>query len=69
MMMDLALTICVKTKELRNVLQCECGQNLVEYALVIGLVVFGAVAASKGLATTIGTGLTSVGTKLTAYTS
>jgi pilus assembly protein Flp/PilA len=47
----------------------EDGQDLVEYALVLGLVAMGGVAATKGLATSIGAGLTSIGSKLTAYTS
>jgi pilus assembly protein Flp/PilA len=57
------------------VFECECfmmsedGQDMVEYALVMGLIAMGAVAATKGLATSIGVGLTSLGTKLAAYTS
>ena len=47
----------------------EDGQDMVEYALVLGLVAMGGVAATKGLATSIGAGLTSIGSKLTAYTS
>jgi pilus assembly protein Flp/PilA len=50
-------------------LMSEDGQDMVEYALVMGLVAMGAVAATKGLATSIGTGLTNIGNKLTAYTS
>lgn len=50
-------------------LVCEDGQDMVEYALVLGLVAMGAVAATRGLATSIGTGLTSIGTKLTSFTS
>ena len=50
-------------------LMSEDGQNMVEYALVLGLIAMGAVAATKGLATSIGAGLTSIGAKLAAYTS
>jgi pilus assembly protein Flp/PilA len=50
-------------------LRREDGQDMVEYALVLGLVAMGSVAATKGLATSIGAGLTSIGSKLTAYTS
>jgi pilus assembly protein Flp/PilA len=50
-------------------LMSEDGQNMVEYALVLGLIAMGAVAATKGLATSIGAGLTNIGSKLTAYTS
>lgn len=45
------------------------GQDMVEYALVLGLVAMGAVAATQGLATSIGAGLTNIGTKLTSFTS
>lgn len=47
----------------------EDGQDMVEYALVMGLVAMGAVAATRGLAASIGTGLTSIGTHLTSFTS
>jgi pilus assembly protein Flp/PilA len=45
------------------------GQDMVEYALVLGLVAMGGVAATQGLATSIGAGLTNIGTKLTSFTS
>jgi pilus assembly protein Flp/PilA len=47
----------------------EDGQDMVEYAIVLGLVAMGAVAATRGLATSIGSGFTSIGSHLTAYTS
>ena len=47
----------------------EDGQDMIEYALVMGLVAMGSVAATRGLATSIGAGLTNIGNKLTAYTS
>ncbi len=47
----------------------ESGQDLVEYALVLALIALAATVSMKALATTIGTALTSVGTKLTTYTS
>jgi pilus assembly protein Flp/PilA len=50
-------------------LMSEDGQDMVEYALVLGLVAMGSVAAIQGLATSIGAGLTSIGTKLTSFTS
>jgi pilus assembly protein Flp/PilA len=56
-------------QELQNALKDENGQDMVEYALVMGLIAMGAVAAVKGLTTSISTGFTSIGTKLTAYTS
>jgi Flp pilus assembly pilin Flp len=38
---------------------------LIEYALVAALIALGSVAAMNGLATSIGTAFTTVGTKLT----
>ena len=49
-----------------NLLRDESGQDLIEYALVAALIGLGATTAMTGLATTIGTALTSIGTKLTA---
>ena len=40
---------------LQSLLQREEGQDLVEYALVVALIAFGAVAAMKGLSTEINT--------------
>ena len=45
------------------------GQDLVEYALVLALIALAATVSMKTLATNIGTAFTSVGTKLTTYTS
>jgi pilus assembly protein Flp/PilA len=64
-----ALRYYIVMQELRNALKDESGQDMVEYALVMGLIAMGAVVAVKGLATSIGTGFTSIGTKLTTYTS
>ncbi len=72
-MQDLALKFCVKVQALgsgfKSAFQDEDGQDMVEYAIVLGLIAMGATVAMKGLATTIGTGFTSIGTKLTTYTS
>jgi pilus assembly protein Flp/PilA len=46
-------------------LRDESGQDLIEYALVAALVGLGATASMKTLATTIGTALTGIGTRLT----
>ena len=64
-----ALRYYIVMQELRNALKDESGQDMVEYALVMGLIAMGAVVAVKGLATSIGAGFTSIGTKLTTYTS
>ena len=72
-MQDLALKFYVKMQALGSILKSnlkdENGQDMVEYAIVLGLIAMGATVAMKGLATTIGTGFTSIGTKLTTYTS
>jgi pilus assembly protein Flp/PilA len=49
-----------------DLLQDESGQDLIEYALVAALIGLGATASLKGLATSIGTALASIGTRLTA---
>ena len=53
---------------LNNLLQDESGQDLIEYALVAGLIGVGAVAAMSGVATKIGTTFTNIGTALTNAT-
>ena len=49
---------------LNNFMQDESGQDLIEYALVAGLIGLGAVTAMSGLATKIGSAFTSIGTTL-----
>ena len=68
-MQNLAVRFYVAVQTLRDALKDENGQDMVEYAIVMGLIAMGATVAMKGLAPTIGTGFTSIGTKLTAYTS
>jgi pilus assembly protein Flp/PilA len=55
-------------KNLKNVMSAllndESGQDLIEYALVAGLIGLGAVTAMSGLSTKIGTAFTSIGTTL-----
>ncbi len=68
-MNNLSLKLYVKMQQLRESFKDEDGQDMVEYAIVMGLIALGATAAMKTLATTIGTGFASVGTKLTTYTS
>jgi pilus assembly protein Flp/PilA len=69
-MRDIALKLYVKMQNLKDaIVGDERGQDLVEYALVVALIALAATASMKTLATTIGTAFTSVGTKLTTYTS
>lgn len=49
----------------QDLLSREDGQDMVEYALLIALVGFGATAALKSLATNIGTALATISTTLT----
>jgi len=48
----------------QNLLNDESGQDLIEYALVAGLIGLGAVAAMSSLSTKIGTAFTNIGTTL-----
>ena len=50
----------------KNLLQEESGQDLIEYALVAGLIGLAAVTAMNTLATKIGTAFSSVGSQLTS---
>ena len=51
---------------LRNLLQGEEGQDLVEYALVVAMIAFGAVAGMKLLATGLNQTFCGIATTLTA---
>ncbi len=64
-MRDLLLKLHVQMQALKD----ESGQDMVEYAIVMGLIALGATVAMKGLATTIGAAFTSVASNLTTYTS
>ena len=52
------------TQLLKNLIAEESGQDLIEYALVAGLVGLGAVTAMSGLSTKISTAFTTIGTTL-----
>jgi pilus assembly protein Flp/PilA len=55
------------SKNLFNaLLQDESGQDLIEYALVAGLIGLGAVLAMQGLSTRIGNAFSSIGTTLSS---
>ncbi len=69
-MKDIGLKLYIRMQNLKDALvRDESGQDLVEYALVLALIALAATVSMKALATTIGTAFTSVGTKLTTYTS
>jgi pilus assembly protein Flp/PilA len=64
-MKNAILKIYTKAQMLSNVLRNEEGQDLVEYALVVSLIAFAAIAGMGTLATDINSAFTSIGTKLT----
>jgi len=68
-MKHFGLKFLVKIQVLADCLRDEDGQDMVEYAIVMGLIALGATAAMKTLATSIGTGLGNIGTKLGTYTT
>jgi pilus assembly protein Flp/PilA len=55
--------------KLRDLLSHDEGQDLVEYALVVALIAFGAVAGMKTLSTSLNTAFGNVSTKLGSYVS
>ncbi len=61
--------LSVRLRALTGALLGDSGQDLVEYALVLALIALAATVSMRSLADTIGTAFTSVGTKLTTYTS
>jgi pilus assembly protein Flp/PilA len=54
---------------MQTLLADERGQDLIEYALVVALIAFAATAGMNTVATDINKAFTSIGTKLTTYTS
>ena len=68
-MRDLVLKIYVKFLGLRDAMKDEHGQDMVEYAIVMGLIALGATAAMNTLASTIATAFTSVTGRVSTYTT
>jgi pilus assembly protein Flp/PilA len=54
---------------LQNILKQEEGQDLIEYALVVALIALAATAGMSTVANDINVAFTSIGSKLTTYTS
>lgn len=54
---------------MRDALLREEGQDLIEYALIVALIAFGAVAGMQSVATDINAAFQSIGTTLTTYTA
>ena len=72
-MTNVTLRLYVKLQTMRDslgrIVADESGQDLIEYALVVALIAFAAAAGMTAVATKINTAFTSIGTKLTTYTS
>jgi pilus assembly protein Flp/PilA len=64
-MNNLFLAMYVKLQDLMN---REEGQDLVEYALVVALIAFGATAGMKALASGLNTAFSNINTVLGSYT-
>jgi pilus assembly protein Flp/PilA len=62
-MKDKLLMLSIK---LRTLLSDEEGQDLIEYALVVALIAFGATAAMTTLSSDINAAFSNIGTKLTS---
>jgi pilus assembly protein Flp/PilA len=69
LMNNTILKLYVKAQAARNILVNEEGQDLIEYALVVALIAFAAVAGMNTVATDINLAFTKIGGKLTLYTS
>jgi pilus assembly protein Flp/PilA len=65
-MKDKLLMLSIK---LRMLLSDEQGQDLIEYALVVALIAFGATAAMTSLSQDINDAFSNIGTTLSTYTS
>jgi pilus assembly protein Flp/PilA len=63
-MLEMILGLSLKCQSLRNVLQDEDGQDLIEYALVVALIALGAVFGMGTLATAINAAFSTVATNL-----
>jgi pilus assembly protein Flp/PilA len=63
-MQDMILKLYVKAQTLKNTLKDEEGQDLIEYALVVALIAFAAVAGMSTLAGGINTAFGKIATKL-----
>jgi pilus assembly protein Flp/PilA len=69
-MRDNVLRLYIKMQSLKQaLLENQSGQDLIEYALVVALIALAATAGMSSVATKISAAYTSIGTKLTTYTS
>jgi pilus assembly protein Flp/PilA len=63
-MRNTLLKLYVKAQIMRDALKNENGQDLIEYALVVSLIAFAAVAGMNTLATDINSAFIAIGSKL-----
>jgi len=68
-MKNLILRGYMRLRNLRDMVRETAGQDLIEYALVVALIALAATAGMSTVATKINAAFTSIGTKLTTYTS
>lgn len=68
-MNKLTLKLYLKFQVLHQALRDECGQDLIEYVLIGGVVALGAVAGMSAFANKVNSAFGNLGTKLNSYTS
>jgi len=69
-MQDMFLKVFVKLQGLKDgLVKDESGQDIIEYAIVAGLIAMAATATMKAFAVSISTAFSQVALKLTSYTS
>lgn len=68
-MNNMILKVFVTMQTLKAQIEDECGQDLIEYVLIGGVVALGAVAGMGTFATKINTAFNNLGNKLGTYTS
>lgn len=66
-LMKVSINLQSMTGKIKDRLQDEEGQDLIEYALIIALIAFGAVTGMKALATGINTAFGTIVTTLNGY--
>jgi pilus assembly protein Flp/PilA len=59
----------LKSSVMLQILKDENGQDLIEYALAVALIAFTGIAGLSSMAAAVNTAFTSIGTKLSTYTS
>ena len=68
-MNQFTLTTYIKIRSLLDALKEECGQDLIEYVLIGGVVALGAIAGMSTFAAKVNGAFDNLGSKLTSYTS